>query len=575
MKYWNGLSDPIILVRNDLGKYEQIQYGETYKAEKFKDVIVIYRKENYLSHEKKLYDLYVWKNGEVQFEKHSANDFLSFAKDKRCFLYATSNMGNTTKYLYNSETNENRKLYTRYIGNIYEAAPDDIIKNDEEYAIKSRYINILFTMGDSIGADILMNFGKEKGYLCETKNIFPYDATDNYSLKINKGAKEDISFVHFILGKVIDVRPKLFGIPLFEFVKFLDELDYNKKYTKEMCMIVEEFKRLKNINSYIEIRKMLSDIYEDFSLKSHSEQRKYLYVNGIIEYDFVPYHYLQYFPNEDLSEKSIRKLSSSMLRVEWKSELRLFLIFRSYYPDAIQHYKAEWLGLQHLDIFIPSIRLAVEYQGEQHYEENPYFGESLRERNYLDEVKRRKCYENKILLLEWPYDYLISEINVIYELRKLGINKIPIPIIFERGNFDVQSKKIQKEKIASKIVRQYGLDGSFLNEYKNAAEASTYTGISAKAIRRAARGEHKSAGGYIWKEYEEGAKIEAVEVLKETHYSNVPVEIAQIDCDTGEIISIYQSIGQAVKTTGINKKSISDVLKGNQRTAGGYFWIKL
>jgi len=35
--------------------------------------------------------------------------------------------------------------------------------------------------------------------------------------------------------------------------------------------------------------------------------------------------------------------------------------------EVIHHYRADWLARQELDIFIPALKLAIEYQGEQHF----------------------------------------------------------------------------------------------------------------------------------------------------------------------------------------------------------------
>ena len=102
------------------------------------------------------------------------------------------------------------------------------------------------------------------------------------------------------------------------------------------------------------------------------------------------------------------------IRPKWKHELSLFREVRKCYPETLYQYRPEWLGRQSLDIYIPSIRTAVEYQGIQHYLPVDFFGgeEALIGRQELDETKRKRCAENEVRLIEWPYSLDPTEENV-------------------------------------------------------------------------------------------------------------------------------------------------------------------
>lgn len=95
---------------------------------------------------------------------------------------------------------------------------------------------------------------------------------------------------------------------------------------------------------------------------------------------------------------------------KWKNESDLFLIVAKEYPDAIYQYHCEWLGLQSLDIFIPSLRLGIEYQGEQHYRPVDFFGgeDSFKRTVERDKRKAELCQKHDIKLLYWKYDEVIS-----------------------------------------------------------------------------------------------------------------------------------------------------------------------
>ena len=75
---------------------------------------------------------------------------------------------------------------------------------------------------------------------------------------------------------------------------------------------------------------------------------------------------------------------------------------RKNYKDAIYQYHAEWLGRQSLDVYIPSLKVAIEYQGRQHYEPIDIFGgnDALKIRKIRDRKKKLLCVEKNIKLIE-------------------------------------------------------------------------------------------------------------------------------------------------------------------------------
>jgi hypothetical protein len=119
-----------------------------------------------------------------------------------------------------------------------------------------------------------------------------------------------------------------------------------------------------------------------------------------------------------------RLTSDGIIKPKWKNELSLFRVVHKRYPDALYQYRPDWLCKQSLDIYIPSLRTAIEYQGIQHYQPIQFFGgeEALEQRQILDEQKRRLCDENNVELIEWPYTLepidknlkmiLLDELNV-------------------------------------------------------------------------------------------------------------------------------------------------------------------
>ena len=98
--------------------------------------------------------------------------------------------------------------------------------------------------------------------------------------------------------------------------------------------------------------------------------------------------------------------ADGIIRPKWKHELTLFHAVRKKYPDTLYQYRPAWLGRQSLDLYIPSLHTAIEYQGIQHFHPVDFFGgeEALLARQELDSQKKRLCGENNVRLIEWPYD---------------------------------------------------------------------------------------------------------------------------------------------------------------------------
>lgn len=92
----------------------------------------------------------------------------------------------------------------------------------------------------------------------------------------------------------------------------------------------------------------------------------------------------------------------------WVSETMLYHIVEEIYPgtEIIRHHRPNWLEGLEIDIYIPSEKLAFEYQGLQHFQAVEHWGgkAKLEIQKEHDRRKKRICEENGICLICINYD---------------------------------------------------------------------------------------------------------------------------------------------------------------------------
>ena len=123
---------------------------------------------------------------------------------------------------------------------------------------------------------------------------------------------------------------------------------------------------------------------------------------------------------EAFESETLRQMADQGLKIaKWKNESNLFVLVAKEYPDAVYQYHCDWLGLQSLDVYIPSLRVGIEYQGEQHYRPIDFFGG---EKAYVEVIARDKrkaelCKSNGVMLVYWRYDEPISKVKLMQKLK--------------------------------------------------------------------------------------------------------------------------------------------------------------
>ena len=110
----------------------------------------------------------------------------------------------------------------------------------------------------------------------------------------------------------------------------------------------------------------------------------------------------------------------------WINQTFLSRCVETVFPgvEIMREASPSWLNGQRLDIYIPALKCAIEYQGEQHYFPLDHLGgeQGLKDRQEMDERKRVACIKEGVMLIDWRYDETISVESLVAKLRASGIN---------------------------------------------------------------------------------------------------------------------------------------------------------
>ena len=136
-----------------------------------------------------------------------------------------------------------------------------------------------------------------------------------------------------------------------------------------------------------------------------------------------------------------------------------------------------------------------------------------------------------------------------------------------------RQKPPQKEKPVlpdRMVIRQFGLEGTFIAQFENYDEAFEKTGIPKRAMMRNICGEKKSGGGFLWKKVPANTEQTDIEPLQ---YIGDPQKkpVCQYRHD-GILVAEYNSISEASRETGITTQAIRKALNEGTETKG-FTWL--
>ena len=238
-----------------------------------------------------------------------------------------------------------------------------------------------------------------------------------------------------------------------------------------------------------------------------------------------------------------------------------------------------------MDIYIPSIKYAIEYDGEawhgketEHKEERKYYLckkegiKLIRLRENMPELGHsyadysfgvENLYEPKNL--EKVIAELLRRINLLFKIR---IIEYPVDVNIERDRFEIQNfrTKIKKESLLQKypeIAKEWHptKNGKLTPDlFKPRSDHKVWWLCSDCGFEYEATIGHRTYGTGCPK----------CSVEKSTKAKRKPVNM--IDPKSGKVLSTFISISDASRKMKTNNSNISMVCKGQRPRAGGYFW---
>ncbi|WP_406536989.1 hypothetical protein, partial [Methanobrevibacter sp.] len=213
-------------------------------------------------------------------------------------------------------------------------------------------------------------------------------------------------------------------------------------YEQEKMMFNERGFNLKDLNLNIDNIPYYENACEVCRQKPSTHQYCHkMYARSEFERKYGAYAKKKFYEykllNEDINDEDLERRTNNLTREElgfkkigerFVSETELYRIIKSIFSNnkVIHHYRKKWLEGQEIDIFVPHLNLAIEYDGIQHFKPIKAWGgeEGLKKNIERDKLKEEKCKENNITLIRFTYkeNDLLSENYVKSKLIKYGIN---------------------------------------------------------------------------------------------------------------------------------------------------------
>lgn len=308
-----------------------------------------------------------------------------------------------------------------------------------------------FCDDSSMVAKVLLMYATDHGHMIEElRNIYDIDATKNYRVTVPRLDVDSIFFYFYSIMKKKTRSYSLFGHSLSDVLlvmdKSMDEISIDsscndklnflnnllqRKLSKTRVDLIDFF--IENFGVYLVDRFFFNyrlesnehPLYGQYGRSMHSDYFMTL-ASDLGFKSITDFHdsqkYKELSKDYDVIYSEYKTYASEARTLV--SEKLLSDISTFYFEDTLHQYRLNIKPSITVDIFVPTLKLIIEYQGSQHYEETEYFTKDKSGENRFESQNRRDirlreyALQNELILIEWPYTLEVTSLNFILIINK-------------------------------------------------------------------------------------------------------------------------------------------------------------
>jgi hypothetical protein len=297
-----------------------------------------------------------------------------------------------------------------------------ILSQSSEGFIENDNLNLFFCATDELTDLIIRSYlSREPGVQIEALPYIMESNDLNYKITANR-CHSIFHFLNYLFDQGKIANPQLFEAGINDICVELLFESYNKSqivnlqhkedlsrfdWIRNASRATENLKS-RGVLSVSQYEALINRIYPEQFL-FHNHRAELLGINNA----FRPTK-IDEPPKSKYDRLLLQLKTDGLIPAKWQKEFELYLTVKRMFPQAVFQYRAPWLGLQSLDIYIPSKKIAIEYQGEQHYHPVDIFGggQGYKETVARDKIKLEKCQNNDIKVIYWKYSTPINADNL-------------------------------------------------------------------------------------------------------------------------------------------------------------------